>query len=413
MRILSNKKYEALKIEKKGYFEALNNQLNAYFRVIAPQLRGMELTSAGEIDRKEIKRLYENSAPVQGVVNMIADNVGDVSRYLELYDRKTGQYVESHFIYDLLVRPNDRFSQRKFFTAWAVNKCLFGDAWVYAPKAIGRNFGKVEEMYILPSYKVCPERGGITQPLKALKFTGGIEGIDVGDVFESFDYNLDDTSFLGTSKIVAAAVYLSVLERGMNREATALQNGGVANLITPLDKGLGIMPSDADDMEDKLNNIENVNGNIALRLPVDVKQLGNTPIDLSILESHKEAVTALCFVFKIPVDLYYGQSKYENAKEAKKTIFEQCAIPLVNEFAEDLLRYLKLDKDFELKVNTEEIDVLKAKASDVLDNIAKMHGTINELREANGYEPLDDPDADKPIVPMGVTFGFDAYDISE
>lgn len=413
MKILSNKKYEALKIEKKGFYDAVNNQVNAYFRVIAPQLHGLDLQNVGEIDREEIKRLYENSAPVQGVVNMIADNVGDVSRYLELYDKKTGEYIENHFIYDLLVRPNDRFSQRKFFTAWAVNKCLFGDAWVYAPKALGRNFGKVEEMYILPSHKVQPEKGGILQPLKNIKFTGSIEGIDAAEVFESFDYNLEDTSFLGTSKIVAAAVYLSVLERGMNREATALKNGGVSNIITPVDKGLGVMPSDADDMEDKLNDINNVNGNVALRLPVDVKTLGNTPVDLSILESHKEAVTALCFVFKIPVDLYYGQSKYENAKEAKKTIFEQCAIPLANEFAEDLLRYLKLDKDFELKVNTEEIDVLKAKSSDVLDNIARMHGSLNELREANGYERLDDPEADKPIIPLGVSFGFDTYDINE
>jgi hypothetical protein len=138
-------------------------------------------------------------------------------------------------------------------------------------------------------------------------------------------------------------------------------------------------------------------------------------VDLSILDSHKEAVTALCFVFRLPVDLYYGQAKYENAKEAKKTIYEQNAIPLCNEFAEDLLRHLHLDDTFTLKVNTDKIDVLKEKSSEVLDNLNKMHSTLNELREAYGYERIEEDWADKPLLPMGITFGneYGDYDISE
>ena len=41
-----------------------------------------------EISRDKIKDTYENCAPVMGVVNYIADNVGDVMRYLELTDGK-------------------------------------------------------------------------------------------------------------------------------------------------------------------------------------------------------------------------------------------------------------------------------------------------------------------------------------
>ena len=57
--------------------------------------------------------------------------------------------------------------------------------------------------------------------------------IIIEDVVESFDYNLDDASFFGTSKIISAAVYLDVIEKGMRRESQSLDNGGVANLITP------------------------------------------------------------------------------------------------------------------------------------------------------------------------------------
>jgi phage portal protein BeeE len=148
------------------------------------------------------------------------------------------------------------------------------------------------------------------------------------------------------------------------------------------------------------------------QFPVEVHQLGSNPVDLSILESHKEAVTALCFAFKLPVDLYYGQAKYENAKEAKKTIYEQNAIPLANEFAEDLLHHLGLDKEgYELRVNTDNIAVLQDKPGDVLDNLSKMHATLNEMREAYGYGRIEEAWADQPMLPMGTMFGNEYGDI--
>ena len=109
------------------------------------------------IDRERIKETYETCAPVHGVVGMIADNVGEVLRYLELTD-KNGKTVEAHWLLDLIRRPNDRFSTRKFGQAWAINKLLYGDAWVYAKKAIGKDLGTIKEMYVMPSHKVEVEK---------------------------------------------------------------------------------------------------------------------------------------------------------------------------------------------------------------------------------------------------------------
>ena len=143
-------------------------------------------------------------------------------------------------------------------------------------------------------------------------------------------------------------------------------------------------------------------------------QLGAKPVDLDILASHKEAVTALCFVYHLPVDLYYGQSKYENAKEAKKAIYEQQAIPLAEEFAADLLNYTRLDEQgFELIVNRDEIDALREQPTETLDRLEKMHATLNERRTANGYDRIEEPYADQPMIPMGVQFGNETYDIDE
>ena len=147
---------------------------------------------------------------------------------------------------------------------------------------------------------------------------------------------------------------------------------------------------------------------------METHQLGNKPIDLDILSTHKEAVTMLCFLYQIPVDLYYGQSKYENAKEAKRTIYEQNAIPMCNEFAEDLLNFLGMSNEYRLEVDSQKIDVLQSSPSDSLDALGKMCATLNEKREVMGYDRIEEAYADEPMIPMGTQFGYDAdtYDIT-
>lgn len=417
IKIVSEKEYEGLRAEVKGFYDS-QNELNEYLRAIDVHMKGRKLAPMTPMGRNAIRDSYANNAAVMGVVNYIAENVGEVARYLELQD-KNDNYIENHWVLDLLRHPNDRFNLRRFATAWAVNKLLFGDAWVYAPSAVGKNLGKVSEMFVIPSWRVETDSDGKLQPLKGIVMSGTSKGeINMDDVFESFDYNLDDGSFFGTSKVVSAAIYLDVIDKGMRRESQSLDNGGVANLVTPKGDEAGVLPEHADDLESRFNSKKNVNKTLALRMPVEVHTLGNAPVDLSILDTHKEAVTALCFVFKVPVDLYYGQAKYENAKEAKKTIYEQNAIPLANEFAEDLITFLmKKDKSlqgYRLTVNTDMIDVLKDKSTDVLNNLNLAYCTLNERREAIGYERIDEEYADKPIIPMGVQFGEGMeYDIDE
>ena len=417
IKIVSEKEYESLKTEVKGFYDT-QNELNEYLRAIDVHMKGRKLAPMTPMGRNAIRDSYANNAAVMGVVNYIAENVGEVARYLELQD-KNDNYIENHWVLDLLRHPNDRFNLRRFATAWAVNKLLFGDAWVYAPSAVGKNLGKVSEMYVIPSWRIETDSDGKLQPLKGIVMSETSKGeIKMDDVFESFDYNLDDGSFFGTSKVVSAAIYLDVIDKGMRRESQSLENGGVANLVTPKGDEAGVLPEHADDLESRFNSKRNVNKTLALRIPVEVHTLGNAPVDLSILDTHKEAVTALCFVFKVPVDLYYGQAKYENAKEAKKTIYEQNAIPLANEFAEDLITFLmKKDKSlagYRLTVNTDRIDVLKEKSTDVLNNLNLAYCTLNERREAIGYERIEEEYADKPIIPMGVQFGEGMeYDIDE
>lgn len=411
-------KINALEAQVKGYYE---NQKagNAYFKSIADLLKGMDMESLGAaLKRSDLKKAYETNAPAWGIINKIAKAVGEMFTFLELQHWSGGKWedVETHWLLDLLHHPNDRYNCQRFGLGWAVNRLVYGDATVYSPKQVGKDFGTGKEMYLIPGHRVGIEKGGYAAPMKGIKVTGGRESalIEPKDFFMSFNYNLDDTSFYGTSPLVVAAIYLSIIDKGMGRQDVALQNGGPTAIVTPKADNLGVMPAMADAVTDELNGKE-VSGQIkALRTAIELHQLGESTVDLGILASHKEAITALCFVYDIPVDLYYGQSKYENAKEAKKSLYETNAIPLANEFAADLLAHFEMEGEYRLVVNTDKISVLQDDPADVLDNLDKMHATLNEKREAYGYEPRPEPWANLPMIPMSTVFGGEGVpDINE
>lgn len=411
-------KINALEAQVKGYYE---NQKagNAYFKAIADLLKGMDMNGLGAaLKRSDLKKAYETNAPAWGIINKIAKAVGEMFTFLELQHWTGGKWkdVDTHWLLDLLRHPNDRYNCQRFGQAWAVNRLVYGDSTTYSPKLIGKELGQGKEMYIVPGHRVSIEEGGYKAPMKGIKITGGSkpELIEPKDFFMSFNYNLEDTSFYGTSPLVVAAVYLSVIDKGMARQDVSLQNGGPTAIVTPKADNLGVMPAMADAVTDELNG-KDVKGQIkALRTAIELHQLGISPVDLGILSSHKEAITALCFVYDIPVDLYYGQSKYENAKEAKKSLYETNAIPLANEFAADLLAHFGMDIEYRLVVNTDKISVLQDDPADVLDNLDKMHATLNEKREAYGYEARPEPWANLPMIPMSTVFGGEGVpDINE
>lgn len=428
MKILSNKRYAAemaaarengAAAQAKGYYGATTEEFNAYLDAISVQMRGaVQIQPLDQVGRNQLREIYMRNGPVFGVINKIASAIAAVSPYLELIDRQTGDAVTNHPVVRLLDRPNDRYSRRKFFYGVATNRYLFGDQWTYCIRNIGKNRDP-RELYIVPSWRVGTK-------FKPGEWDGRLEdGIFEGilvngkqiaarEVFENFAYNIDDGTFFGVSKVSVAASYLTVMERAVAREATALKNGGAANIIAPADTSVPALPQDVDSTEERVNKSGNANKTLMLRIPVAVHSLGDKPADLTILESHKDAVTALCFVFEIPVDLYYGQSKYENAKEAKKALYESVAIPFLEEWGEDLLSFLRLTDRYELRVNTDKIDVLHEDPYTVGENLAKIGAfTTNEIREATGWGRIEEPWADEVRLPLGIQLGNDPVDFSE
>ena len=420
MKIQSNKAYAAEieaareqgRQEVKGFYSGQEGDFNEYLRIVASQTRGMiEIQPIGQVDRAELKALYLSNGPLYGVINIIASGVAACSRYLELVDLRTGDAVENSPVMKVLSRPNDRFSKGKFFYAAATNRFLFGDCWNYCPKGVGKNRDP-KELYIIPSATVGVKHGSWEELFEGLVING--KPIPADAVFENFAYNPDDKTFFGVSKASVAATYLTVLDRAMSREATALQNGGAANIIAPANTDVPALPQDVDKTEEKINKSSNANKTLMVRMPVAVHSLGDKPADLSILQSHEQAIIALCFVYGVPVDLYLGQAKYENLKEAKKSLYQQVIIPFLEEWGEDYLSYLRLSDRYEIRVNTDKIDILQADPYAVAKSMGEIGAfTTNEIRETAGWDAIAEPWADQVRLPLGIQLGNEPMDFSE
>lgn len=412
--IKAKRENESLRAELKGFQDRENNEHNKLLRQLFPY--GGDMMEFSSFDRAKLLDCYKNTDSVFGLINRIAKRAGEMHKYIELVDAKTEKEITKHWLLDILNRPNDRYTLQNFLIGWATQKLIYGDVFVYCDKTVGSK-RQINGMYLVPGDKVIIEKGGWREPMKGIKLTGADSLINMDEVWQSFCFNPELDSFYGFSPLSAAAASVQLIRNAKKRQNTSVSNGGINTLITPRPDNMGLMPKDQDDLERELNSEKNINKTKYLRNAIEVHKLGSTPVELGLLDSSRESITALCFAYEFPIDLYYGQSKYENAREARKAEYESIAIPLVEDFLNDFMlycgRHFKEVAGLKFIINRDKIDVLKTSPTEILTNLGLMHASLNEKREAYGYAPINKPYANEPMLPLGVQFGEAVYDINE
>jgi hypothetical protein len=76
-------------------------------------------------------------------------------------------------------------------------------------------------------------------------------------------------------------------------------------------------------------------------------------------------------------------------------------------------RHFKDTLGLKFIVNRDKIDVLKNSPTEILTNLGLMGASLNEKRKAYGYAPINEAYANEPMLPLGIQFGGNTYDINE
>ena len=125
-----------------------------------------------------------------------------------------------------------------------------------------------------------------------------------------------------------------------------------------------------------------------------VLDVSASPEELLVLEQRIQAAKEICNALNFPIQLIgIESSTYQNAKEAKKALWENVIIPELCEIRAGLNRWLapKFGKNLVLDFDLSEVDALQEDRLMRGKAIKEFAGmiTINEARKMAGLQPLD------------------------
>lgn len=399
----------------------LDNFKNWFGGIIQTTYDSKILNKVGEFsgyDRNKIAQLYydQNKAnfAVYSVINYCAEAVADTLRYAKIVNKKQDE-ITDHWSYNLLLdKPNEFSNTSEFGKAYAVNRLLFGDAYVYILRGIGLSEGKIKEMIVAHTQDVS--FADFTQynwmrPKQRYQIpvAGVPRTFEQEEILRVSSYNVDNSDY-GLSPLIPAAILAEKILNGSISEAMMFKNGGTEVILTnkQVNEGRSVVWG-SNDLERFNHELNDKNGK-RLKLvnsAMDKIDIGKSPIDLGILNSTDAGLKALMFVYRLPYSLYSGDGTFNNTREGYKALYTQVGLPYAKEFLDKFTQLCGFKNGEYWAIDEQLIPQLKEDAANTLTAYDKAYASINERRAVIGLTPLSGEEYDKPLVPMNMVSGLD------
>jgi len=390
------------------------------------QFLGESIVWNPENDDTYIRDGYRKNATIYSIVNIITNaattipfqvyekvNENEVKRYKALTSgsvdansiykanliRKNAMVeLEGTELHKLLERPNAAQSYSSWISELIAFGKLTGNRYIYgiAPET-GINQGKYKELYVMPSQIMEIVSGGIMQPVQKYRIEyQGAYDIAAEDICHIKDFNpyYDGTGshLYGQSPLRAGLRSLTTNNEAVQTGVKYLQNQTARGILTS-DEG-DLNEVQAQQLKDKFRkNFQGANN--AGDVIITPKKLswvnfGLNAADVSLIEQYNASIKDLCNIYAVPVQLLNNteSSTYNNMKEAKKALYQNCVIPELNKIRDELNRWLvpkfgdKLFIDFDYSA----IPELQEENEKVVDQLSKAWWvTPNEKRRVMNY----------------------------
>lgn len=379
------------------------------------------LNKVGEFagyDRNKIAQLYydqnKSNFAVYSVINYCAEAISDTLRYAKIVNKKQDE-ITDHWSYNLLLdNPNEFSNTSEFGKAYAVNRLLFGDAYVYMLRGIGLSEGRIKEMIVAHTQDVS--FSDFTQynwmrPKQRYQIpvAGVPRTFEQEEILRVSSYNVDNSDY-GLSPLIPAAILAEKILNGSISEAMMFKNGGTEVILTnkQVNEGRSVVWGSTD-LERFNHELNDKNGK-RLKLvnsAMDKIDIGKSPIDLGILNSTDAGLKALMFVYRLPYSLYSGDGTFNNTREGYKALYTQVGLPYAKEFLDKFTQVCGFKNGEYWTIDEQLIPQLKEDADNTLTAYDKAYASINERRAVIGLEPLSGDEYNKPLVPMNMVSGLD------
>jgi HK97 family phage portal protein len=379
-----------------------------------------------ENDTTYINEGYRKNSTVYSLVNIIAKaassipfqvyekvNDNDYKRYKAMNNGildpsvmhkanylKKKALVELHDtdLHKLLERPNPAQSYASWITELIAFGKLTGNRYIYgiAPET-GNGAGKYKELYVMPSQLIEIISGGYMQPVKeyAIEYNGQYK-IPADQICHIKDFNPyfdgSGSHLYGQSPLRAGLRSMTTNNEAVQTGVKYLQNQTARGVLMS-DEG-DLNEVQAQQLKDKFRKnfqgADNAGDIIITPKKLSWVNFGLNASDVSLIEQYNASIKDLCNIYNVPVTLLNNteSSTFNNVKEAKKALYQNCVIPELNKIQDELNRWLapkygeKLCIEFDYSV----IPELQEETEKVVNQMAQAWWlTPNEKRAAMSF----------------------------
>ena len=335
----------------------------------------------------------------------------------------TTEVVTGHELNRFQNKVNQGLTANDYITQYLTYLLTIGEMFTYHPTlTAGINKGKPTELFPMPANNVEIIEGTWQEPVKGYTIEGDetSEPFEKSEVNHSFLFNPDwnkDRSLHGKSPLAPASVKVATQNENDLTQLKQFENQG-APYIMYRDTGSGVQDRWTDTQRDQIEKkIKNAGSTTKRGLPLIMKDkvgiinLGSNLADLKVIESSEAGMTALCAVYKLPVELFgLGDKTYNNMKEARKSAWTDCIQPNLSRVAEafndmTINNYEPyLNEGLFWCFDYSEIEELQEEMKSKLEWMTLAKWTSNEKRIATGKEPIANPLMDEPTFAVNEAF---------
>lgn len=383
---------------------------------------------------------YNANAAVYSIIETDAEKFASIPRYVvdpksiaekgKKLPMKFKAYAKGERLENdltrLLNRPNPYQGQAAFLkTVRAYYKtCGEGFMWLNRGDVDGLTDTQIAllpvlEMYPLPSYrmKVVPDPDNMWGNI------GFILQAGTGDIpFKKYEiihwkstnltFDLSTREHLrGMSPLKPGAATLQQNNDATRSSIRMYQNDGAKGAMfnKTLDKMTPTQESQVRSVIDRKINNNDVKGAVAaLQGEWGYIDLGKTSVDLDLLNGKQMSWKELCFLFRVPYELFDSSTTYANKEQAQKGWVTNSIIPASKELDDELnrvlLRAFALEGRAIIQCDYSELPEMQEDLGKLAEWLMKTWPIFpNEVREVLGYEKSTDPLMDEPWIPQSLT----------
>lgn len=304
--------------------------------------------------------------------------------------------LDEHPVLKLLAKPNERQSCPRFLECLYGHLLISGNAYLVKIE-IGN---EVRELHILDPDKISIMKDEKGWP-KSYQYTIGsrVTNYEPSEILHLALFNPSD-DINGLSPLSSAHMALDIHNSASSWNKALLDNSARPSgaLVYASSAGDNLTDEQFSRLKNELE--EGYTGSTKAGRPMllegglDWKAMGYSPRDMDFLQAKNGAAREIALAFGVPPMLLGipGDNTYSNYQEANRAFWRQTVMPLSRKTANDIGNWLAINFEEELNLicDTDNIDFLASDREAMWNRLSQAEFlTMNEKREALGFEPLE------------------------